>query len=172
MDRAQDEMTLADLMPKSRRGSKAWIWAPLGVLALAVAIGLGYWFGIRKAPSEAATTPAAKTFVMNGSLQLRGTYGQWPLGQSCAGMGGFRDLVEGAQVVVTDKVGETVAIGKLATGTVRPDRATGAFNVCEFSFIIADVPELDFYGVEVSHRGRLQVTSADARRGVQLQLGS
>jgi hypothetical protein len=61
-----------------------------------------------------------------------------------------------------------VALGALETG----DWPTGAPG-CVFPINVDGVPDTsDFYGVEVSHRGKVEVTSADARAGnVHLSLG-
>ncbi|MEV0616179.1 hypothetical protein AB0I81_22890 [Nonomuraea sp. NPDC050404] len=85
---------------------------------------------------------------------------------TCRGGGGFDDLREGAQVVVSDAAGKTIALGQLGAGSWK--RGVG----CIFLFTVADVPGgLDFYGVEVSHRGRVQYTAAQLAAPVELSIG-
>ncbi len=63
--------------------------------------------------------------------------------------GGYSDLTEGAQVVVTDASGTTVAFGSLADGTISGAGFT-------FTFSVPNVPALDIYGIKLTHRGTLQ----------------
>ena len=80
---------------------------------------------------------------------------------------GFKDIYAGAQVVVSGKSGETLAIGRLE---VDPTFVSAAR--CNFVFTVEGVPAgEDFYGIEVSHRGRLQYSEADVQRPIHLTLG-
>jgi hypothetical protein len=72
-------------------------------------------------------------------------------GGSCHGIGGWNDIMAGAQVTVTDAAGSTVAITQLSEGI-------GTTDSCDFDWS-AQVPAgAKFYGVEVAHRGRVQFT--------------
>ncbi|MEV4096953.1 hypothetical protein [Streptosporangium saharense] len=85
---------------------------------------------------------------------------------TCVTTGGYSDIQEGAQVVVTDASGTTVALGRLAYGSW--NRHTG----CVFLFNVPDVPGgHKFYGVEVGHRGRLQYTAEQVAQPLALTIG-
>ncbi|MFF4417498.1 hypothetical protein ACFYY8_33655 [Streptosporangium sp. NPDC001559] len=84
----------------------------------------------------------------------------------CATRGGYSDIQEGAQVVVTDASSTTIALGRLAYGSW--NRHTG----CVFLFNVEGVPGgHKFYGVEVSHRGRLQYTAEQVAQPLALTIG-
>lgn len=79
---------------------------------------------------------------------------------SCWGYNGYEDIHEGTPVVVTDAAGTTVAIGKLGPGV--PKGTADKADSCTFSWEVLNVPVgSDFYGVEVSHRGRIQRPAAE-----------
>lgn len=85
---------------------------------------------------------------------------------TCQGGGGYDDIRQGAQVVVSDSAGKTVALGQLGAGSWK--RGVG----CIFLFTVADVPAGEkFYGLEVSHRGRVQYTAAQLAAPVELSIG-
>lgn len=107
--------------------------------------------------------------AVRGSLLIdEGTMGwQGKLGDRCETGGGYSDIHPGTAVAVTDASGATVALGALGDGT-----QDGAGH-CRFPFTVADVPGGgDFYGVEVSHRGKVQFKSEQLREPVELTLGS
>ncbi|MEU4578946.1 hypothetical protein [Nonomuraea sp. NPDC023979] len=85
---------------------------------------------------------------------------------SCTTGGGFDDIRQGAQVVVTDAAGKTIALGELSAGSWK--RNVG----CIFLFNVEDVPAGEkFYGVEVSHRGRVQYTAGQLAEPLALDIG-
>ena len=85
-------------------------------------------------------------------------------GSHCTGDGGYSDIAAGAQVVVTDAAGATVAVGRLGEGSW-----VGAH--CEFPFAV-DVPSgSEFYGIEVSHRGVVQYPRRRLADPIVLTLG-
>lgn len=101
---------------------------------------------------------------VSGTLVLRDGYTSSP--QGCQGKGGYDDIHSGAQVVITDAAGTTLALGTLGTGF--PASAAG----CRFGFTVTSVPGgHDFYGVEVSHRGRVQYAADALADGVTVTLG-
>ncbi|MEO3863693.1 hypothetical protein [Acrocarpospora sp. B8E8] len=80
---------------------------------------------------------------------------------------GYNDINEGAQVVVSDASAKTLAIGRLGRGNL-----TEPFS-CSFSFTVSGVPAGEkSYGVEVSHRGRIQYPAAELAQPLALTLGS
>lgn len=115
-----------------------------------------------------ATTP--RTVTISGTVTLTDTDFSFTAG--CAGTGGYDDIRNGAPVVVTDAAGTTVALGELVGGKGVGNHVVGARNSCRWSFRIEGVPTgTDFYGVEVSHRGRVQVRAEKASEPVLLTLG-
>lgn len=87
--------------------------------------------------------------TVRGTMELVDKDASWVPGSSCEGSGGYDDIGSGTQVVVKDAKDEIIATGSLGPGT-----ATTAIQ-CEFAFEIKDVPESDFYSIEVSHRGAI-----------------
>lgn len=86
---------------------------------------------------------------------------------TCTTGGGYDDIRQGAQVVVTDAAAKTIALGQLGPGSWK--RGVG----CIFLFSVADVPaDGEFYGVEVSHRGRVQYTAGQLVEPLDLELGN
>lgn len=88
---------------------------------------------------------------------------------TCTGYSRYEDLQSGTQVVVTGPDGKTVGVGSLRLGkpTVSGDRATE----CKMPFSVDNVPAgLGFYGVEVAHRGVVQVPEGDLDQPVALSL--
>jgi hypothetical protein len=119
------------------------------------------------ADPEKSPSPAA-VLTVEGSVLVRGSYPQVVrVSESrCAGGGGFDDIREGTQVVVTDAAGKTIALGQLTAG----GRKGGVG--CMFLFVVENVPAgLDFYGIEVSHRGRVQYTAAQLAAPIELSIG-
>lgn len=139
------------------------------VVAATTVAGWALNRGDDAAPPPAPTdTTTAKTIVVSGTLDLTGDVlvggGD---ATTCSGWGGYDDIQPGATVVVTNPAGTTIGVGELATGKTinsEPPRQ------CQFAFRIEVPAGLGFYGVEVSHRGRVQFTEADAPY-VKLTLG-
>ncbi|MGH8984726.1 MAG: hypothetical protein ACRDY6_12755 [Acidimicrobiia bacterium] len=76
---------------------------------------------------------------------------------------GYDDLVAGAPVVVHDGNGSTIATGELRDGqpVEQRDSLPIDFTDCEFRFRMADVPDAEFYTVEVSHRGEVTYSRSE-----------
>jgi len=106
-------------------------------------------------------------FTAHGTMQLISASNVAnPGGDSgCYGTGGYSDLRPGAQVVVADADGKTLAIGELGVGS-------GAAVACVLPFTVTGVPAgKKFYGVSVSHRGTVQFTEAELKAGASLTIG-
>jgi hypothetical protein len=150
--------------------------ASLVVLSVLAATGCG-GEGPRSEPDVVPTSSTADTFQVVGRLSLSlpdFTWNEDPL--SCAGSGGYNDLALGAQVVVSDPAGTTVAVGSVieAIPIVERDDDTAEYraSACTLRFVVSGVPTgKTFYGVEVSHRGRLQYPEAEARKELELTIG-
>lgn len=80
---------------------------------------------------------------------------------NCRGAGGYSDILEGAGVTVYDAMGKIVGSGRLEQGS---EASSGG---CMFPIAVPAVPGGSaFYQVEVSHRGKITVSEAEARGGM------
>jgi hypothetical protein len=100
------------------------------------------------------TTTTLETHSISGSVTIRAdpldteTDGVVILGDTCSGTSGYDDLEEGAQVVVTDEANKVIGNSSLQEGNPSGDD-------CIFRFVVPLVPRAKFYGIEVSHRGKV-----------------
>lgn len=127
-----------------------------GLAGLAVGAGVvGLAWGLSGSGSD-----APKTFTLNGQMALTGDH--VPTGdtnEDCTGYSGYDDIAKGAGVTVYDSAGKVVATGALGTGKPKG-------GACSFPVSVAGVPGgSKFYQVEVSHRGKITVSSAEAKNG-------
>ncbi|MFN2527031.1 MAG: hypothetical protein ABR505_12350 [Actinomycetota bacterium] len=119
-------------------------------------------------PSAAASSSSTHTlsgeFTISGDFQsvsfdsLNGR-----LGEPCEGEGGYSDISAGVVVAVADRTGTILGSSTLEQGTVT-DRSGGGFDasvVCTLTFTVPNLPDSDFYSVEVADRGSLGYTKAD-----------
>ncbi len=135
------------------------------VLLITVAIAASIWIFI---PHGQNAVYQPGTFQVYGSLVLIDDTAAWTSGTECAGQNGYDDIAAGTQVVITDRSGDTVAFDELRPGSA--ENYSGL--ACVFEFEVPRVPrELDTYGVEISHRGRLMFKEADLHAGLELSLG-
>jgi hypothetical protein len=131
----------------------------------------------KPAPAAAPPSPTPAAFTVSGVLNIQQWPVGWQIGADCQGAAlstrGYPDLVTGAQVVVTDAGGKTIAVGQLEGGSVATDPATGEpFKVCGMRFTVPRVPKgQGFYGLEVAHRGRVQFDEAKMSDKVTLTVG-
>jgi len=114
--------------------------------------------------SSGSGSHSAKSFALRGSLRLvGGATASGPTSEDCTGYGGYDDIVPGAAVTVYDANGSVVATGLLGTG--RPKSPTDN-SVCSFPVTVPGVPSGSrFYSVEITHRGKVTVSAADAQAG-------
>ncbi len=114
------------------------------------------------------SAPSPSTLTVTGKLIVKGDYPAVQVdGIMCGTGGGYTDIREGAQVVVTDESAKTIALGRLGKGAWANTTAE-----CIFFFTVTGVPTgLQFYGIEVSHRGRLQYTAAQLATPLALTIG-
>lgn len=164
----------SDPTTPSRRPRTYLAIAAVAVAVAALAVG-GYLFANRALNQQgnSATGPAGPTITLVGDLQLDGVVGpKWDTGATCWGNGGFADIREGAQVTVTDPTGKVLATGALAEGRVQPHPSIDGAKTCVFAFSVKSIPSgLTMYGVEVSHRGRMQYREVDLTQPLALSLG-
>lgn len=107
--------------------------------------------------------------TISGTIAIAPRAGGWTggAGERCetGTSGGHSDLKEGAQIVISDATAKTLAIGHLGGG------AQDGVGGCKFSFRVTEVPVgHDFYGVEVTHRGRLQYTAEQVTKPIEMTL--
>ena len=108
-------------------------------------------------------SPLPQTFTVNGAITLNQGDFISAADDSCVGTGGYDDLQPGAQVVITDPTSTTVAVGQITAGSVIGD--DDGIQSCVLGFKVEDVPSgKKFYGVEVTHRGRLQYSEDEVQR--------
>lgn len=138
---------------KGKRWPHPFITGLAGLTLGAGAVGLAW--GLSSSGSDAPTT-----FTLRGAMTLTGD--NVPTGdtnEDCTGYSGYEDITKGAGVTVYDSSGRVVASGALGTG--KPKSAA-----CVFPVTVPDVPGgAKFYQVEVSHRGKITVSSAEAKAG-------
>jgi hypothetical protein len=132
------------------------------VVVLAIALAGRSGGPAPMAASSAPRTNAAATLTISGSLLLRDVKSA---ANNCVGTGGYDDIVEGAQVVVTDGANAVVGVSRLLA-------ATKSGIECEYGFTVSDVPAgRGSYAVEVSHRGKVTFKEDDLHRAIGLSLG-
>ncbi|BDZ59859.1 hypothetical protein GCM10025872_35160 [Barrientosiimonas endolithica] len=114
---------------------------------------------------------ASTTSSVSGSVFL--TWNSWngPLeGRGCYGDGPYDDVREGAQIVIADEVGATLALGALGPGTAGMIRGQ---RQCRFDFSVASVPtNREFYRLKIGPRDAPQFSAAELFGGqLTLSLG-
>ncbi|MFI0721686.1 hypothetical protein [Streptomyces sp. NPDC021224] len=152
----------ADATPPVPRAGR---WRPVALGAVAGLVLGGGGVGAAWALSTAGSSPPAPTpFTLLGTLSLSHAVDLDEEAASCAGSGGYDDIVQGAAVTVYDATGTVVATGSLGEGL--RGQAGYSSAACEFPVTVLGVPAgRTFYAVEIAHRGRIAVTEADAEAG-------
>ena len=92
-----------------------------------------------------------------------------PLKGTCWGRGGYDDISSGLGVVIKDGAGTIIAKDELWSG-----KNTGR-NECTFPFYVSNIPDADFYTIEVGRRGSLIYSRDEIARAdwsVAFSLGS
>ena len=113
------------------------------------------------------------TFTVTGTMTISGLSGtgiQTGIAGSCKGTGGYSDLAPGAEVVISDSTGRTLAIGQV--GSTKSSKSDDLH--CTLPFEVEQVPlGKGFYGVQVGHRNAVQFTEAQLKAGAaSLTIGS
>ncbi|MEV5579747.1 hypothetical protein AB0L39_14450 [Streptomyces parvus] len=130
--------------------------SPLLAGLLGLAIGAGGVGGIW-AYAAGQKPPVPAVFTLTGAFAL--TEGATRNGDGCIGTGGYDDIAEGTSVTVYDGTGKVAATGNLG-------KSKYAVGACAFEVRIPDVPKGEkFYQVEVSHRGKVQLSAEEAEAG-------
>jgi len=170
-----DQLTSPHPAPARRRGIASWVWAVIGGAAVLVILGgaAAVWLLLRD-DGTSPSSPAASTVTVSGSLTLDLGSGNFTwVGDgdtSCSGRRGYEDVRSGAQITITNPDGKVLALGRLGYGRARGTE-DGYADDCYFTFEVKDVPAgHGIYGVEISHRGRIQVKEAELQQ-VAMSLG-
>jgi hypothetical protein len=95
-----------------------------------------------------------ETHLIQGELSL---FDSDTASNNCVGTGGYDDIAAGVSVTVRDGTGSTLATGRLEKG-----EALAGIG-CTYKFDV-EVPDVDFYRVEVAHRGELEYSKAELER--------
>jgi hypothetical protein len=115
--------------------------------------------------AEPTPEPTPEAFTIDGTFTLYAdedsiitqTGEGGPNVIACAGSGGYDDIEAGLGVVVRNEDGTTIGTGELTQeGLDDP----GSETECTFAFSI-DVPEAEFYSIEVGSRGELTYSAAE-----------
>lgn len=160
----------------------------LGALVIAAGIGTGIAVagsGGGSAPVAASASPSPSPIDLHGTLTIPflGTdllspnakdtesngAGEIHIGDTCATLGGYTDISEGAAVTVGGDKGQTLTVGALREGTVTGQAGQAAS--CEFGFDVQVPGGLPLYTVTISHRGTQTFTPDQVAAGIQLTLG-
>lgn len=150
--------------PKRRSRRRVLVLALIAVAALGGAVGIGGGILFALIQSGKIDNQLSRTFTVTGivTLSLEDSINT---GSTCYGDGGYSDMRVGAPVVVTDASQKTVALGTIVS-------AEEVSEECRFAFRVENVPRgEDFYGIQISHRGRLQYSADDLERPLTLGLG-
>lgn len=75
-------------------------------------------------------------------------------GTSCVTTGGYSDVSEGAEVIITNASGNQVGQGALGSGTISGD-------ACIFSFTMTSVPDSSSYGIRIGNRNTVSFTRSE-----------
>ncbi|MFF1868705.1 hypothetical protein [Kitasatospora herbaricolor] len=155
---------IVEPVPVAARPRAGWV-VPLaaGVAGLIVgAGGVGLAWGLTGSGPTLASTPtstAAATFTLTGTMEVAGATHWRRVSTQCEGTSGYDDIAEGTSVTVYSASGTVVGTGRLTNGVVFG-------SACSLSVVVEKVPVgADFFQVEVSHRGKLTLSAADAKAG-------
>ena len=131
---------------------------PFGVRTLAIMIGVLVLIVL------AVVLLQPKTHTVTGEMELLGDSTSMTgeaEGDDCEGLGGYSDIAAGADVVIRDGGGELIATSRLRSGKVIVADTTLDLKACSFEWTVEDVPEVDFYEIEVARRGGLTYSKSE-----------
>jgi len=132
-----------------------WAVGALGGFAAGAAV-VGLLWALSTGGSSSGS---GGTFDLTGSMTL--TSSSVTVSSGCGGVSGYDDIRQGAAVTVYDESGKVLATGALGAGTPK------GLHGCDFTVTVRDVPKgSKFYQVEVSHRGKINLSSSAAEAGL------
>lgn len=158
--------------PAPKPTAPVWVWVALGTTAAVFGL-LGLFIGIELGKSGSnpiAVVTGHGTFTASGDLVVTDSDGlgvdHGGIGSACSGTNGYSDIAQGAQVVIYDASGKSLAIGALQQGEYY-----GA-DGCQFKWSVTGIPSgVGPYSVQVTHRGMVVFTQ-DKATNQQLSIGS
>jgi hypothetical protein len=124
--------------------------------------------------SSPESAPKQATYSYSGHVSTTALDSEEDFGGSCLSIGGYDDIETGAQVIVTDADGKTVAVTTLSDGVlvagVEPYQRE--LSTCQFAFAVKVEGKSDFYGIHVGDevRGTVQYTRTQMTAGPELTL--
>jgi hypothetical protein len=138
------------------------MWLTAGVVGVLVVEGA--IFGAVALATATHAPPKPTSFTLRATMELDDSNN---VDDPCNSAGGYADIATGAEIVVANGSGQTLALGELGEGIPQ-------VGGCVYNFTVKNVPGgKKFYGVEVSHRGFVQESESNMRAGnVHLSLGS
>lgn len=130
--------------------------------------------GTASAAAHSGPAPKPTMMTLSGTMTVTSIHGSDTSGSSvevdsdgtCSVSGGYDDVNAGTAVTVYDKTGTIIATTSLGDGVGTATEQDSEFpdiyiGSCALPFSV-QVPISDFYQVEVSHRGRITVSKAEA----------
>ena len=101
--------------------------------------------------------------------------GEINVGDPCTPRAGYSDIVEGAQVVITDAADTKLAVGELEAPTIVKGPSDSFIDArCEYPFQVSEVPgDKSLYSVHVGNtfRGEQTFGEDELYAGVELSVG-
>jgi hypothetical protein len=158
--------------PESAPGkARRWVWPATAAVVIALgAAGFGATRLIGQDAPAPAASPTPAVLSVHGSLLLADSTGVLNLdGYHCQGMRGYDDIRQGAAVTITDASGTTIGLGSLSEGMME---SSGLTRKCRFTWQVEVPKGKGFYGVEISHRGKVAVAEADTWTAMSVSLGN
>jgi hypothetical protein len=165
----------APTAPRTQTRRRTLTTALIGTLVGAAAVGAAWFITADSHPDRAGNSSHGATatgisedyqgtqpgtFVLAGDFTLTDNPINLDSG-GCEGGLGYDDIATGTAVTVYDAAGSVVGTGSLLLSTfMASDRS------CIFQVAVDNIPaDEDFYQVEIAHRGRLQLSAAEAQSG-------
>lgn len=152
-------------------------WPELGFAVLAAVALTSCSAGSGSGNSSAAPSPDAALLIQGSIVLAAGNLDWWEEGKPCRGKGGYADLVGGAQIVVENETGTTIAVGQLEPGTLPDPIPTDPWTSrrvpdCTFQFSVKDVPEgANFYTLKIGSRESPTFTREQLDAPLELSIG-
>ncbi len=118
---------------------------------------------------EGGLIEGTNRYRLVGTLELYGESGDEFMNLAvlgCFGLGGYDDIMSGAQITIRNESGDVVAVTEL-----QPDPLSEATDECKFQFV-AEVPHATFYSLEMGRRGDMTFSFDELEeRGWFVELG-
>jgi hypothetical protein len=168
----EQPMTLDQFAPPAAvRRRRRWL-LPTAIAVAVLVVVAGGALAVWRLTSAGTLKVSGTVTIGRGGFERAGGDYLGATETSCSATGGYGDIRQGAQVVVSDAEGTTIALGVLGAGAADLE-GDGRARSCTWPFTVDGVPTGHaFYGVEVSKRGRIQFTERELGEPLRLSLGS